>query len=158
MIFDSDESDTSSAEVVATNATPLPQWAQSSATNPTPANPFMLPGQRMPMPTNPMMPAPMMMSDDISGGMDPLATVSIKKEETANEKINYRQKHYQDHDAVLKGIADARRIKTLLKVSSKITTILDLNTLLTQLLEIIFEELPADRGSILLFDAATRRL
>src|SRR5581483_734050 len=74
------------------------------------------------------------------------------------ERINYRQKHYENHDAVLKGIADARRIKTLLKVSSKITTILDLNTLLTQLLEIIFEELPADRGSILLFDAQTRRL
>src|SRR5205085_7649237 len=74
------------------------------------------------------------------------------------ERINYRQKHYENHEAVLKGIADARRIKTLLKVSSKITTILDLNTLLTQLLDIIFEELPADRGSILLFDGETRRL
>jgi serine phosphatase RsbU (regulator of sigma subunit) len=90
--------------------------------------------------------------------VDPLGTVSIRREEVTNEKINYRQKHYQDHDAVLKGIADARRIKTLLKVSSKITTILDLNTLLTQLLDIIFEELPADRGSILLFDGETRRL
>jgi serine phosphatase RsbU (regulator of sigma subunit) len=91
-------------------------------------------------------------------GPDPLSTVSIRKEEVTNERINYRQKHYQDHEAVLKGIADARRIKTLLKVSSKITTILDLPALLTQLLEIIFEELPSDRGSILLFDGETRRL
>ncbi len=91
-------------------------------------------------------------------GPDPLSTVSIRKEEVTNERINYRQKHYQDHEAVLKGIADARRIKTLLKVSAKITTILDLPALLTQLLEIIFEELPSDRGSILLFDGETRRL
>jgi len=89
------------------------------------------------------------------GGPD---TKTFRREEVAPTTINYRQKHYQDHDAVLKGIADARRIKTLLKVSSKITTILDLNELLTQLLEILFAELPADRGSILLFDGDTRRL
>jgi serine phosphatase RsbU (regulator of sigma subunit) len=91
-------------------------------------------------------------------GPDPLSTVSIRREEVTNERINYRQKHYENHEAVLKGIADARRIKTLLKVSSKITTILDLNQLLVQLLDIIFEELPTDRGSILLFDGETRRL
>src|SRR5262249_40302495 len=99
-----------------------------------------------------------------TGGFAPLIddggpdTKSFRREDIAPSTINYRQKHYQDHDAVLKGIADARRIKTLLKVSSKITTILDLNELLTQLLEIIFAELPVDRGSILLFDGETRRL
>ncbi len=135
MIFDSDESEGSSADQVAM----LPNQAQPSSS--------MRIGHYI--------------SGDMAGddGPDPLSTVSIRREDApGNERINNRQKHYENHEAVLKGIADARRIKTLLKVSSKITTILDLNTLLMQLLDIIFEELPADRGSILLFDGETRRL
>jgi len=131
MIFDSDESEGSSAEQQAVQPFAAP-----------PSSTVRL-GHYMP-------------GDEMAN--DPLATVSIRREEAGNERINYRQKHYQDHEAVLKGIADARRIKTLLKVSSKITTILDLNTLLRAAPRHLFEELPADRGSILLFDGETRRL
>lgn len=142
MIFDSDESESSDTGAVASAAAPANPWNQGSGQG----NPLYASTQQRNA----------FLSDDLPN--DPLSTVSIRKDDNDREKINYRQKHYQDHDAVLKGIADARRIKTLLKVSSKITTILDLNALLTQLLEIIFEELPTDRGSILLFDATTRRL
>jgi len=87
-----------------------------------------------------------------------LGTVSIKREELQRENIGHRQKHYENEDAVLHGINDARRIRTLFKASAKISAILDLQTLLNELLEIVFEELPADRGSILLFDQQNRRL
>jgi serine phosphatase RsbU (regulator of sigma subunit) len=87
-----------------------------------------------------------------------LGTVSIKREELQKENINYRQKHYADHDQVLSEIKDDKRLKTLFQVISKISNILDLQKLLDDLLGIIFEVLPADRGSILLYDEATRRL
>lgn len=99
------------------------------------------------------------------GGIQPgeasdmmLGTVSIRREDLAKENINYRQKHYEDEKAVLRGIGDARRIETLYKVSHKISAILDLEDLLNEVLEIVFEEIPADRGSILLFDQNRRRL
>ncbi|MGE0711157.1 MAG: SpoIIE family protein phosphatase [Planctomycetota bacterium] len=93
-----------------------------------------------------------------------LGTVSIRREELEHaENINHRQKAYDDHDAVLKTMregsgAAGRRIEVLYKVSAKISTILDLQQLLDELLDLIFAELPADRGSILLFDQANRRL
>ncbi|RMG15137.1 MAG: GAF domain-containing protein [Planctomycetota bacterium] len=87
-----------------------------------------------------------------------LGTVSIRREDLAKENINYRQKAYENQDAVLRGIGDKHRIHTLFKVTSKISTILDLQQLLDELLALIFDELPADRGSILLFDAQKRRL
>lgn len=87
-----------------------------------------------------------------------LGTVSIRREDIQRENINYRQKHYEDHDAVLHEIQDAKRIRTLFQASAKLSTILDLDRLLAELLDVIFEALPADRGSILLFDEHNRRL
>ncbi|HBP23735.1 MAG TPA: hypothetical protein DEA08_38895 [Planctomycetes bacterium] len=87
-----------------------------------------------------------------------LGTVSIRREDVEKENIDHRQKAYENHDAVLKAMRDQRRIEVLYKVSAKISTILDLQQLLDELLALIFEELPADRGSILLFDQANRRL
>ena len=89
-----------------------------------------------------------------------LGTVSIKREEKdlKNENIKTRQKAYTDHDAILKSMKDKRRIEALYKVSAKISMILDLQQLLNELLQLIFEHLPADRGSILLFDQNQRRL
>ncbi len=87
-----------------------------------------------------------------------LGTVSIRREDLQRENINYRQKHYADHDQVLSEIKDDKRVKTLFQVISKISTILDLQTLLNELLSVIFEVLPADRGSILLYDESNRRL
>jgi serine phosphatase RsbU (regulator of sigma subunit) len=89
-----------------------------------------------------------------------LGTVSIKREEKdlKNENIKTRQKAYTDHDAVLDSMKDQRRIEALYKVSAKISMILDLQQLLNELLQLIFEHLPADRGSILLFDQNQRRL
>ncbi len=88
-------------------------------------------------------------------------TISIRRDQADkadHDKINHRQKHFSDHDQILKGIQDGRRIATLFNISSKISTIHDLNELLNALLDVIFEELPADRGSILLFDSSQRRL
>lgn len=143
LIFDSDDGETAS-EAAGQQTTASARW-KPDATQPLPP----------PAPVTPSIGA-------YAGGevaeSELLGTVSIKRAEQDNERINYRQKHYQDHEAVLRGIGDARRIKTLLKVSSKISTILDLNQLLAQLLDILFEELPADRGAILLFDGETRKL
>jgi serine phosphatase RsbU (regulator of sigma subunit) len=86
-----------------------------------------------------------------------LGTVSIRREELQKENIGARQKAYENHEAILGSISQ-RRMEVLYKVSSKISTILDLQQLLDELLGLIFEELPADRGSILLFDQANRRL
>lgn len=87
-----------------------------------------------------------------------LGTVSIRREDLQKENINHRQKHYADHNQVLSEIKDDKRIKTLFQVISKISTILDLQSLLNELLSVIFEVLPADRGSILLYDEQNRRL
>ncbi len=88
-----------------------------------------------------------------------LGTVSIRREDLAgSENINYRQKHYEDPDAVLRQMKDQRRVEALLKVTAKISAILDLQRLLDEMLAVIFEVLPADRGSVLLFDQENRRL
>lgn len=88
-----------------------------------------------------------------------LGTVSIRREDVQKENINYRQKHYADHEAIMAGgLKGERRMKALFKVAAKISAILDLQQLLDELLDLIFEELPADRGSILLFDQQQRRL
>jgi serine phosphatase RsbU (regulator of sigma subunit) len=89
-----------------------------------------------------------------------LGTVSIKGQdkEISGESIKTRQKAYTDHDAVLESMKDQRRIEALYKCSAKISMILDLQQLLDELLDLIFEHLPADRGSILLFDSNQRRL
>lgn len=87
-----------------------------------------------------------------------LGTVSIKREDLKQENINYRQKAYADHEAVMQGQNAERRMGVLFKVAAKISAILDLQQLLNELLGLVFEELPADRGSILLFDQTQRRL
>ena len=87
-----------------------------------------------------------------------LGTVSIKRDDVLGENINYRQKHYEDHEAVLRGVRDQRRMQVLFTVTAKISAILDLERLLNELLGLIFDVLPADRGSILMFDPRNRRL
>ena len=87
-----------------------------------------------------------------------LGTVSIRREDLQRESINYRQKHYENDESVLGGIKDAARIRLLYKVVAKVSAILDLQQLLNELLDLIFEHIPADRGSILLFDEQNRRL
>ena len=87
-----------------------------------------------------------------------LGTVSIRREDLQRESINYRQKHYEDEEGVLGGIKDVSRIKLLYTVSAKVSAIVDLTQLLHELLDMIFEHIPADRGSILLFDEQNRRL
>jgi serine phosphatase RsbU (regulator of sigma subunit) len=51
-----------------------------------------------------------------------------------------------------------RRLAFLLKVSTAVGGTLDLPTLLGRLLDLVFEEVPADRGAILLIDKAARKL
>src|SRR5262249_6633385 len=102
MIFDSDESDISDSSgrgAVPAVAPAPPQWTAAKPTDQMRVAAF---------------------SGSEIGEADPLlGSVNLRSgEQERAEKINYRQKHYQDHDAVLKGIGDARRIKTLLKVSS----------------------------------------
>jgi phosphoserine phosphatase RsbU/P len=87
-----------------------------------------------------------------------LGTVSIRREDLARENINHRQKHYENHEAVLSEIKDDKKLKTLFKVISKLSSIIDLQALLNELLAVIFEVLPADRGSILLYDEVNKRL
>jgi serine phosphatase RsbU (regulator of sigma subunit) len=87
-----------------------------------------------------------------------LGTVSIRREDLQRENINFRQKHYADHNQVLSEIKDDRRLKMLFQVISKISQLLDLQALLNELLTVIFDVLPADRGSILLYDEQNRRL
>lgn len=72
-----------------------------------------------------------------------------------NEQIKNRVK-YRDHDDMMETMRDAERMKVLLKVASKLSQ-LDLAVLLKELLDIIFEVIPADRGTILLYDPNRKR-
>jgi len=81
-------------------------------------------------------------------------------EDDLRESILYRQKAYDDPSSVLLTLpavdAITRRLSTLLKVMSAVSATLDLPLLLRTLLDLIFEEAPADCGSILLFDRGKR--
>jgi serine phosphatase RsbU (regulator of sigma subunit) len=81
---------------------------------------------------------------------------------TGETHIRYRQKHYEDPSSVVERLKDPRilthRLATLLKVSSAIGLILDVQNLLNKLLDLIFDEIPSDRGAILLFEKKERKL
>jgi phosphoserine phosphatase RsbU/P len=71
------------------------------------------------------------------------------------EQISFRVK-YRDHDEMMNTMKDAQRMKILLKVSSKLSNF-DIASLLKELLDIIFEVMPADRGTILLYSPERKR-
>jgi phosphoserine phosphatase RsbU/P len=71
------------------------------------------------------------------------------------EEISFRVK-YRDHDEMMSTVKDAQRMKILLRVSSKLSNF-DIGGLLKELLDIIFEVMPADRGTILLYSPERRR-
>jgi serine phosphatase RsbU (regulator of sigma subunit) len=91
---------------------------------------------------------------------DAIPTSSPSAKDLAGESIRYRQKAYEDPTSVLKTLpavdAVTRRLSTLLKVLSAISATLDLPFLLRTLLDLVFAEVPADRGTILLFDREKR--
>lgn len=78
------------------------------------------------------------------------------------ESIRYRQKAYDDPHSLFRAVAPkdpgTRRLATLLKISAAVNATLDLPALLTTLLDLIFDELPADRGTILLLERPTKKL
>jgi len=79
------------------------------------------------------------------------------------ESIRFRQKAYDDPKAAIRGLEESsgpRRdhLAVLLKVATAVGATLDLATLLHRLLHVVFEEIPADRGAILLFDRAAQKL
>lgn len=71
------------------------------------------------------------------------------------EQISFRVK-YRDHDEMMSTMKDAERMQVLLKVSSKLSNF-DIGSLLKELLDIIFDVMPADRGTILLYSPERRR-
>ena len=76
--------------------------------------------------------------------------------------IKSRQKFYKDTEAAIKSIAQSKQsahsMEVLLKVSNAIMSKLELKELLQQLLDILFENLPADRGTIFLRDPKADKL
>jgi serine phosphatase RsbU (regulator of sigma subunit) len=78
------------------------------------------------------------------------------------EAILFRQKAYDDASALVRGVAGkepgARRLATLLRTAAACGATLELGSLLKTLLDLIFEELPADRGTILLLERPAKKL
>ncbi len=109
-----------------------------------------------------------------SGRLEPVTPDPGPGVASIGESIRYRQKAYDDPSSVVSRLAggggagpsaapaaDAtttHRLATLLKVSAAIGATLDLRPLLDTLLELVFQELPADRGTILLFDRERKKL
>ncbi|HVY61596.1 MAG TPA: SpoIIE family protein phosphatase, partial [Planctomycetota bacterium] len=78
------------------------------------------------------------------------------------ESIRYRRKVFGNPGAAIRGMSREDephdRLAVLLNVSTTVGATLDLAALLTRLLDLVFQEIPADRGTILLFDRAGKKL
>ena len=78
------------------------------------------------------------------------------------ESIRYRRKAFEDAGALLRAVKPVdeteHRLATLLRVSSALGATLDIGALLRMLLDLVFEEIPADRGTILLFERPAKKL
>lgn len=85
-------------------------------------------------------------SEDLLGSISSSAT---------NDQIADRVR-YRNQDEMMAAVKDAKRMQILLKIAGKLST-LDMSKLLNDLLDIIFEVLPADRGTCLIYDPNRRR-
>lgn len=83
--------------------------------------------------------------DELLGGL----TSSISQEQITT-RVRFR-----NHEEMVGALRDAKRMRILLRVAAKLKAT-DLPTLFRELLGIIFEVLPADRGTILLYDPERR--
>lgn len=76
--------------------------------------------------------------------------------------IKSRQKFYKTTEAAIQSIGESKHashnMEVLFKISNAIMAKLELKDLLQQLLDIIFEELPAERGTIFLRDQKANKL
>lgn len=89
----------------------------------------------------------------------------VEEEPSSKEKsptIKSRQRYFKDPEAAIQNINTTKQashyMEVLLKVSNAMISKLELKELLTQLLDIIFENLPADRGTIFLMDPKANKL
>ncbi len=93
-------------------------------------------------------------------------TVDGEEEESSTKgptpTIKSRQRYYKTADAAVQSFSETKNaahyMEVLLKVSNAIMSKLELKDLLSQLLDIIFENLPADRGTIFLMDTKANKL
>lgn len=94
----------------------------------------------------------------------PASTLPVEDvaDDTEKPTIKSRQKFYKDTKDAIQGMTDtkhtSRNMEVLLKVTNAIMSKLELKELLQQLLDIVFEELPADRGTIFLRDIKANKL
>ncbi len=76
--------------------------------------------------------------------------------------IKSRQRFYNNTESAIAGMSEtkqaSRNMEVLLKISNAIMSKLEVRDLLQHLLDIIFGELPADRGTIFLRDLKTNKL
>lgn len=86
----------------------------------------------------------------------------LEEEPEKRLSIKSRQKFFKTTDVAIQSISQTkeapRYMEVLLKVSNAIMSKLELKELLSQLLDIIFDHLPADRGTIFLRDPKANRL
>ena len=92
-----------------------------------------------------------------------IASAPPEEEKNLNDPtIKSRQRFFKDTETALQSIAQsknaARNMEVLIKVSNAIMSKLELKDLLQQLLDIIFENLPADRGTVFLRDPNANKL
>jgi serine phosphatase RsbU (regulator of sigma subunit) len=95
----------------------------------------------------------------------PVVPHEVEEPATADAQsptIKSRQKFYKNTDAALQSIGESKHasmnMEVLIKVSNAIMSKLELRELLQQLLDIVFEQLPADRGTIFLRDQKANKL
>ncbi|NUM34701.1 MAG: SpoIIE family protein phosphatase [Candidatus Brocadiae bacterium] len=86
----------------------------------------------------------------------------LEEEPEKQLSIKSRQKFYKTTEIAIQSLSQTkeapRHIEVLLKVSNAIISKLELKELLSQILDIIFEHLPADRGTVFLRDPKANRL
>jgi len=95
---------------------------------------------------------------------EPEEVMEPEEEDAGKERsiIKSRQRYFKNPEAAVQSLGETKHaihfMEVLLKVSNAIMSKLELKELLSHLLDIIFENLPADRGTIFLMDPKANKL
>lgn len=85
-----------------------------------------------------------------------------EKKDEGLPTVKSRQRFYKDTDAAIEGMGQCehstKNMEVLLKVNNAIVSKLEIRDLLQKLLDIMFEQLPADRGTVFLKDRKHNKL
>ncbi len=104
----------------------------------------------------------LLLFDDEKDRLRESSEQDITTQDMLDSQIDERQSYYESADRVIETLGELdrphTRLITLYKVANAISGILDLQTLLNMVLDLLFEEFKPDRGFIMLMDRGNRKL